>query len=330
MSSTSEIFPIGIGPLSPWRRRARATARFVGSSGAPHLAWILLLLASLARADATPNPVAGAERCWDARHFRITSEIEISAADLRRVATVADQTARAVAAHPIPWFDPPWEKRPELRICGDSDRYLAAGGLEGTAGWYLPRQRAVLLDATHLFPAPAGSRTGALPDEAMVVHEIVHLCMHRSQGRMPQWLAEGICEYFAAAHQGGGRFEFAEMEKQIRGHLLARFGERPQGIPILPFASLLGLDHRAWTAALLRLPADRRYEGYSSALLLAHYHLHGPSRREVLREAFASRPPTLPDSLQPTGEAIDEMTAMILQFWAARGLRLQLTEPPPD
>lgn len=293
---------------------------------------IFRLLAFLALASTVPGevvPVEGRERTWDSRNFRLVSEIELPPADLKRLATVADATARAVASHPIGFFDDPGDSRPELRICADAERYRSAGGLAGTAGWYLWKKRAVVLDAEHLFPERAGSSIRAMPDEAIVVHEIVHLCMHRSQGRMPQWLSEGICEYFAAAHEGGGRFRLDDMDRRIREHLKSRFGERPEGIPLLPFSSITGHDHREWTDFLLRLPAERRYEGYSSALLLAHYHLHAPARRDFLKIAFGSRPPKVGTELDLDEPSSREIQTAITRFWKPKGLTLHFTEPPP-
>lgn len=275
------------------------------------------------------EPVKDQTRTWDTRHFRIISEIELSEPDLRRLALVADSTARAVDAHPIAWFDPPRHHRPELRIFRDAGSYEKGGGTPGSAGSYVWPEAAVALDAGHLFPpADPASRLRPMPDEATVVHEIVHLCMHGSQGRLAQWFSEGVCEYYAAAHLGGGRFDFRDMDRQIRRHVRNRFGDEVEVIPALPLARIVGLDHRAWLRLMFRIPAEIRYHGYISALLLTHYHLHGPERRKALEECFSATPVRNPQSFDALGDTTDELEKSLAAYWRTRGLRIAFGEAP--
>jgi hypothetical protein len=226
------------------------------------------------------RPVAGEALTWDTRNFRIVSEVGIPDRELLKLAVVADATARAVEHHPIAWFDPPRGERPRLFIQRDAASCEAAGAAPGTAGMYLWRRKAVIVDGARLFPvAAAGNRLKPLPDEEILIHEIVHLCMHGSHDRLPQWFAEGVCEYFAAAHQGGGVFRFDSMDRDIRQHLRRRFGKASEAIPAMPVASIADHDADGWLAFMRRQAVEERYSGYVTALLLVHYHLHAGERR---------------------------------------------------
>jgi hypothetical protein len=275
------------------------------------------------------EPVKGETRTWDTRHFRIVSEVDLPEFDLHRLAVVADSTARAVEAHPIAWFDPPRHHRPELRIFRDAESYENGGGAPGSAGSYVWREAAVALDAGHLFPpVDPQSRLRPMPDEATVVHEIVHLCMHGSQGRLSQWFSEGICEYYAAAHLGGGRFDFRDMDRQIRRHVRRRFGDEVELIPALPLDQIVGLDHRAWLRLMFRIPAEIRYHGYMSALLLTHYHLHGTERRKALEECFSTRPVENPQSFDRLGDTTSDLEKSLAAYWRSRGLGISFEKGP--
>lgn len=272
---------------------------------------------------ATCRPVVGENLTWDTRSFRIISEVPIPEPHLKRLASVADSTVQAVRTHPVDWFDPPRGTRPELRIFRDARSYEQAGGTPGTAGWYLWRQAAVGLNAEHLFPeTPPGSRLGALPDEAMLVHEIVHLCMHGSLGRLPQWFSEGVCEYYAAGHLGAGRFDFRSMDRRIREHLKRRFGAATEAIPALKVSEVSDLDHRAWLRFMLSLEPERRYEGYVTALLLTHYHLHGSSRRRGIAEWFTDPGPKAPENFGSLADQGAELERAFLDYWRPKGLTL--------
>lgn len=273
------------------------------------------------------DPVPGEARNWDTRRFRMISEIDLSEPDRRRLAVVADSTANAVEVYPVDWYAPPENHRPELRIYRGAASYEKAGATAGSAGWYLWKDGALALNAEHLFPPNRGSsRLRPLPDEAIVVHEVVHLCMHRSQGRLPQWFSEGLCEYFAAAHQGGGKFDFRSMDRSIREHLQSRFGKAAEVIPALAIGSIADLDHREWTRFMLRLPAEERYHGYVTGLLLAHYYLHAGPRREAIVKCFETHPPVAPKSFARLKAEGDEIQKALTRYWTSRGLALEFAD----
>lgn len=300
--------------------------------------FLWLLLVSLVSADPLPREIVPAKavlvaqpdedgrKVWHTRHFRIDADIELRPNDLLRLAQVADTTATAVKAHPLPLFAPPEGRRPRIAIHGRDAAYKEEGGVPGTAGMYVARKALVLILAEHLVRAPDAARSRLAPknNEDLVVHELVHLCMHGTNARLPQWTVEGIAEYFAAAHSGGGRFSFGNMDQRIREHLRTRLSPDDPGIPLVPMVDVVSLDNPGWLRYVGALPINERYRAYAAALLLAHQQLHGGNARiQALREALTShRVPGRPVILIPPESAAATQRALI-RYWRPKGLTLE-------
>jgi hypothetical protein len=302
-----------------------------------------LLLISLATADPLPREIVPAKavlvaqadedgrKVWHTRFFRIDSDVALRPNDLLRLAQVADTTAAAVKAHPLPLFAPPEGKRPRIAIHASAAAYKAEGGVHGTAGMYLARQGLVLIQGEYLLRSPDAARSRLAPqnDEDLVVHELVHLCMHRTNAGLPQWLIEGLAEYFACAHTGAGRFSFGNMDQVVREHLRIRLSPDDPGIPLVPVAALLPLDGRGWFRYLESLPVDERYRAYATALLLAHQQLHGGKERTAaLHQALSSPRSTRRPIVLLTPEMASTTQASMIRYWKPKGLTLEFTPDP--
>ncbi|MEK7948894.1 hypothetical protein [Luteolibacter soli] len=299
---------------------------------------LFFALASLAAADPLPQnvvpapavveaqPDEGDRKAWNTRYFHIDSDLVMPPNDLARLSQVADTTALAVKGYPLPLFAPPDEKRPRIAIYSTDQTYQQAGGVPGSSGHYNMHPGLILIHGGHLTrPPDAGrSKLGPRNDEDLVVHELVHLCMHRLNHGLPQWLVEGIAEYFAAAHTGGGRFSFANMDAAIRDHLRVRLSPNDPGIPLIPVSDLVGLDGRGWHEYLAKLPADERYRTYATALLLAHYQIHGgPKRAEALKAALVAAPTNRRPVEILTAETADATQEALVRYWKPKGLTLE-------
>jgi hypothetical protein len=300
---------------------------------------LFLALISLAAADPLPREVVPAaavaesqpdedgRKVWHTRFFRIDSDLVLQPNELSRISQVADTTALVVKSHPLPLFSPPEGKRPRIAIYSSDQTYTQAGAAAGSSGYYLARQGLVLIHGGYLRrPPEAAGRSKLAPsnDEDLVVHEIVHLCMHRLNHGLPQWLAEGIAEYFAAAHTGAGRFSFANMDAAIRDHLRVRLSPNDPGIPLVPVADVVGLDGRGWHEYVTGLPVDERYRAYATALLLAHYQLHGGEKRiEALRTVLTAAPRNRRPVEVLTPESADATQESLVRYWKPKGLTLE-------
>lgn len=306
---------------------------------------LFLALISLAAADPLPREVVpaaavaeaqpdeGGRKVWHTRFFRIDSDLDLRPNELARISQVADTTALVVKSYPLPLFSPPEGKRPRIAIYSTDQAYYQAGAAAGSSGYYVARDGLVLINGTCLRRPPeaaGGSKLGPGNDEDLVVHEIVHLCMHRLNHGLPQWLAEGIAEYFAAAHTGAGRFSFANMDAAIRDHLRVRLSPNDPGIPLVRVADVVGLDGRRWHEYVTGLPGDERYRAYATGLLLAHYQLHGGEKRiEALRTILTAAPQSrrpvevlAPENADPTQESL-------VRYWKPKGLTLEFPSKSP-
>lgn len=300
---------------------------------------LFLALISLASADPLPReiipaaavaeaqPAEGDRKVWHTRFFSIDSDLDLQPNEIARMAQVADTTALVVKSHPLPLFAPPEGKRPRIAIYSTDQAYQQAGAAAGSAGYYLAREGLVLIHGTYLKRPPEAigrSRLAPGNDEDLVVHEIVHLCMHRLNHGLPQWLAEGTAEYFACAHTGAGRFSFANMDTAIRQHLRVRLSPDDPGIPLVPVSKLVGLDGRRWHDFVTDLPVDERYQAYATALLLAHYQLHGGEKRvEALRTALTAAPRSRRPVELLTPENADTTQEALTRYWKPKGLTLE-------
>jgi hypothetical protein len=305
---------------------------------------LALALLSIAAAEPLPREVVpaaavveaqpddGSRKVWHTRFFRIDSDLALRPNELDRLSQVADTTALVVKGHPLPLFAPPEGKRPRIAIFSTDQSYREAGAAPGSSGYYLAREGLVLVHGGYLQRPPDAARSKLAPrhDEDLVVHEIVHLCMHRVNRGLPQWLAEGLAEYFACAHAGAGRFSFADMDTAIRQHLRVRLSPDDPGIPLVPVADLAGLDGRGWHGYIAGLPVDERYRAYATSLLLAHYQIHGGEKRfEALRNllATASRA-RWPTELIAAEHAAETQQALV-RYWRPKGLTLEFATKSP-
>jgi hypothetical protein len=264
-------------------------------------------------------------RVWHTRFFRIDSDMELPRNQLLRLAQVADTTALVLKAHPLPLFAPPEGRRSRIAIYADAADYVKAGGFHGSAGFYVSRQALVLVSGDFL-ANPRDPSKALLPanyDEDIVVHELVHLCMHRQNAGLPQWLVEGLAEYFACAHEGGGRFFFADPDKAVREHLRSRLSPKNPVIPLIKVAEVAPVDGRGWLRLVESLPEEERYQAYATALLLAHYHLHGgPQRLEALKTLLETAPRARREIVLLPQEAATDTQNSLTRFWKPKGMTL--------
>jgi hypothetical protein len=293
---------------------------------------LYLLLAATAVAETLPREIApqpavtdaqaeeDGRKVWHTRFFRIDSDLELRPNDLAKLAQVADTTARVLKSHPLPLFAPPQGQRSRISIYADAADYVKAGGFHGSAGFYVAHRGLVLLRGDFFTKGPEQLLLPPHYDEDILVHELVHLCMHRINAGLPHWLIEGVAEYFACAHQGGGRFSFADMDKANRDHLRSRLSPKDPGIPLVPVADIAGLGGRGWLRYVEGMVQESRYQPYATALLLAHYHLHGgQARLDALRKTLEDGAEIM---LIPAAQA-NPIQESITRFWKAKGLTLE-------
>lgn len=270
--------------------------------------------------------LAGDRETWHSEHFQILVHGAVKPDEVKKIAVIAETTHWLLRQQSLPLAAPASKDRALVEILADSVSYVRAGGIPESAGCYLTRPPRLLLDGSHYFASAfrAGRRLPAAHNEDLVVHELVHLCMHGHMGIVPQWVTEGVAEYFSCMHSHGGNFVFTQMEFQIRDHIRVRAAAKLPQVPVTAVEKVAVLDSRRWLDFLRDLPAEDRQQPYATALLLVHYYIHGGKDR---RQEFAQ---LLQDSLQqqrrrPIIFAIDaaKTSAALRPFWKEKGLPLR-------
>lgn len=270
--------------------------------------------------------VAGDRETWRSEHFQFVVHGVVKPDEVKKIAVIAETTHWLLRQQSLPLAAPASEDRALVEILADSVSYVRAGGIPESAGCYLTRPPRLLLDGSHYFASAfrAGRRLPAAHNEDLVVHELVHLCMHGHMGIVPQWVTEGVAEYFSCMHSNGGNFVFTQMEFQIRDHIRVRAGAKLPLVPVTAVEKVAVLDSRRWLDFLRALPAEDRQQPYATALLLVHYYMHGGKER---RQEFAQM---LQESLQqqrrrPVLWEIDaaKTSAALLPYWKEKGLPLR-------
>lgn len=277
--------------------------------------------------------VENGRNTWTTPQFRVDADAEISVEAVERLAIIAESTEAAVRAYPLPLFALPEGYKPRISLYVNEKAYEDAGAAKGSAGFYIGTGEArVLIRADYFLNAVVVKRGRETPkmDDDLVVHELVHLCMHQKLTGLPQWFVDGIAEYFGSAQGSGGKFSFSRMDERVRDHLRVKLGPRDSEIRLLPVASIAALDDKGWLALMKSLPEEERYLAYGTALLLTHYHLNGgPERlakvREMLEKADQLRRPA-PFLSPDDGPAIE---ASMIRFWRTKGLDLRFANASP-
>lgn len=206
---------------------------------APRLAWPLLsvlLGAELFARQIPPVKVPlgspatkNGRSLWTSPNFRIDADPGIDVKAVEKLAVISESTAVALRAHPLPLSAAPEGYKPLISLHADAQAYENAGAAKGSAGYYIGRGEAsILIRADYFLSAVVVERSLRAPDmdEDLAVHELVHLCMHRKLVGLPQWLVDGLAEYFGAAHAGGGCFGFDRMDEVVRDHLRVKLSPR--------------------------------------------------------------------------------------------------------
>ncbi len=263
-----------------------------------------------------PQPRENGRLVWHTRHFQIHSEVRIGERDLQRLARVADQTAEVLKEHPLPLYAPP-PGRPRIEIFGTTTSYREAGASPDSAGMYLWRRQAVVLNGRHLFVSTPGSGLRPVTQEPLVVHELVHLCMHRVQHRVPMWFAEGVAEYFACAHQGNGRFDIRNLDRAIPSHLRKRHDRGSPQVAMAPVDEIVPLSNEEWGKRIRMRPIEEVYRPYATSLLLCHYYIHGGKERNDELRAMLSAPRGEHARPDPDAAATE---AALVRYWKPKGL----------
>lgn len=283
----------------------------------------------LARIGNGPQPFI-----YRTRHFKLHSLTRLSERHLQKFATVAESVPDVLAKIPLPLLGMPGGGRAKVLVYPDEDAFVKAGGAPGAAGYYTGRKKAVLLreDTFLKVPPPAGSRLPPKADYDLLVHEFVHLCMHRVIGHTPTWFTEGVAEYFAVAHETGGVYRFDNIIQAIRRRI--KQGPHP-GMDAIPFPGIvetMALTPETWREKIAYGEPNEARRIYCTSLLIVHTLFHGGQAQLDATRAFLEGIRTR----TPLGAKVEQLIPAkdrgklqerIAAYWRPRGLRISFRTP---
>lgn len=268
---------------------------------------------------------------YHTRHFELRSPIALSRRHLEKFATVAESVPEVISRIPLPLLGMPPGGRAKVLIFPDEDSFIKAGGVQGAAGYYSGKKAAIMLRAdTFLHPPTAGSRLPPKADYDLLVHEFVHLCMHRNLGYLPTWFSEGVAEYFAAAHTDFGVYRFDHILQSIRNRVKQALAHENNLLTLPGVVETMPLTPKTWQNRIVHGKAVDSYRMYGSSLLIVHALFHGGTERRNATRTFLqninARKPAANqvELLIPTKER-NQLQKRITTYWRPRGLRLKFS-----
>jgi hypothetical protein len=164
------------------------------------------------------------------------------------------------------------------RLFTNKEDYFKNGGLEGSAGVYMTRNKALMVPLSSLGVKMVGNRVSlennaSAKDNATLIHEITHQMMNHWLGRLNQWFVEGSAEYVSMLeYNSNGRFSLNSLPRQLKAYAQSRNWEGGgKTFTMVDLEELMNIDFQRWAAALSDGKAN---ENYGSAGLLAYYFYH--------------------------------------------------------
>ena len=273
---------------------------------------------------------------YHTRHFELRSPKALSRRHLVKFATTAESVPEVLAKFPLPLLGMPEGGRAKVLIYSDEESFVAAGGAQGAAGYYSGRKQAIILRADTFLqpPPPAGSRLPPKADYDLLVHEFVHLCMHRDLAYLPTWFTEGVAEYIAAAHVNDGVYRFDNITSAIRNRIQQNLPNDREHIRLPGVVETMNLTSEKWRERIEHGEPTDGYRIYGTSLLLVHTLFDGGQKRREATQKFLQnlRPKKLLNQkvaiLIPSDERA-KLQQRIANYWRPRGLRIKF-RPTPD
>jgi hypothetical protein len=217
------------------------------------------------------------EFVYQTPHFLFRADVKLAPSLIREYAQIFEGTHFVIGKLPLRMATDGEEPRFGVRMFKRHMDFLAAGGIAGSGGVYLPASREILVPLSSLGVKVIGEQVAFNPETfepAPLVHEITHQLMHRWLDVFPIWFCEGLAEYLASVPYEASRFDFQRIDDGIRDHL-----KRGEGVTtasggwlvtdVLSPQELMAVSHRRWSAAVSGNGGAGLY--YRSGLLLLYF-----------------------------------------------------------
>jgi hypothetical protein len=225
----------------PLEKLARDDQAFVRNDAlqyhAPWRAWPAESEVGIVNVMVSEEPGEDGTVVYTTPHFRFRSTVNLGAVLIKELARVFELTHYLHSKSPFGILAKPANGLFDARLFGTSAQYRQAGGLPGTAGIYLHKERIFLAPLDQMGLRPGGGTTGwrksAYYDPANMIHELTHMLTHDMLDNLPTWASEGYAEYISHIPLEKGAFKTGN--DRIRQGIRERFiREYEQGLSARP------------------------------------------------------------------------------------------------
>lgn len=206
-------------------------------------------------------------------HFEFHAPERLSKSVVRDFSRIFEATYEVIKALPV-GFDPQPRDDGYFRteLYGSMADYYSAGGLQGSAGVYMPREDKIMIPLTQLGVKKVGERWIMDPDadSGTLNHEITHQVTRRWLGPWPVWFIEGLADYVEAMRYNKGKYTLNNMAGRIEEAIMT-YPVTDKTFPMVGVEQLLTIDHRTWNAMV---GAGQGTMNYRSASVMVFYFMH--------------------------------------------------------
>ncbi len=269
---------------------------------------------------------------YESPGYRFYSDSRITEDALDGFALVFESTRAYLAALPISMMrGETVSKKSRVLLFGTAAGYMRSGGMPGSAGCYMPRNRLVLIpmDSLGLIEGGTGFSRDMRRDDRVMVHELVHQLTptaYYNHGAMG-WFSEGLAEYVAATPYFNGTFRPDKHGNAVKEYVS---GQGTKGM-----GRNLGEVIRAPHLREFMLMDYARFSGreantnYGLGLLLTHYFFHmedgGNARRVTTFLEGLQAGKSGDEALEPLlgGGGFEKLEQEISAAWVKKGIEIR-------
>ena len=260
-----------VGYIRQWRGENRRAPLVDPERLAP---WPAEAVAENIEVRAVAEDAAAGKFSYESAHFAVESDLKLPVPVVRDITAVFEATRAALIALPLGLLRGEEEEKYAVAMFSTAAAYQAAGGIEGSGGYYDGASRRMLIYLPNL-GIKRGMYALALDFQRqtfVLKHEVTHQLLGRWSGMLPVWLNEGFAECMAATPYTRGRYSFQNHDGAMHDYLL-KWRATPDRRELLVIAPsrLMALTSPQWRDEVSAVTA---YPLYNSSALLAHYFLH--------------------------------------------------------
>lgn len=269
---------------------------------------------------------------YESPGYRFHCDARITQDALSGFATVFEATRAYLAALPLSLMSgETMGVRSQVLLFGEKEAYFKSGGMPGSAGCFVPKNRLVLIpmDSLGLVKGGTGFSRDMGKENRTLIHELVHQLTpnaYFAHGAMG-WFSEGVAEYVAATPYHNGHFMPDIYGNAVKDYVTAYGTNRKSGrnlgteLAAPKLRDFMLMDYRSFAGENPNL-------NYGLGLLVTHYFFHmeggGKAGRitEFLKGLHAGKYGE--ESLAPLlgGGSFEKLEAEISGEWTKKGVKI--------